>query len=400
MDKTLARNPTTPVPWFSVRTDAVSGGTAVYTYTADVTAVEQFIQQQNRWNALLLVNGASTYRNVATTFSATPPRIAVSYADGSSDVLRCRIVAYDNPSSDYSHMTTPDNQCPVFMEFERPTRGIQSATMTFTVTQHWSGPDPNMSGYVIDPPMNSDPLVMGVAATAPLDAGLSANPSIIGVHRYLDGTAFEDFAMPPPPPGVFPASGGSYNTGSEDWFDPAIYGNGPTDLRKLPHYGLGKWLNTNVPVPPDAPGYRSSWELVKSDYVSTDGFKPLVQGMGAMRIMMHGNPDLVDGSVEFSALGYETTSAVIFLPERLWGIDELFVRYYVRLGSPRGSPYRVPMSRRLQVVIGTTQFGRNAQENSASCRRTTRPMEDSAGARAGATVGNGGSRGLTLRRMM
>jgi hypothetical protein len=354
LDKNLARNPATPVPWFSVRTDAVAGNTLAHTYTTDATDLVGFVQKQGRWNALLLDHGASTYRPIASTFTATPPSMNVTYTDSTTEVLKCRIVAAASVGSDYSNTTSAAIQLPAFMEFERPSKPVQSATITFTVTQHWAGPHPEVSGYVLDPPMNSDPVVMGIAATSPLDAGLSANPSIIGVHRYLDGTAFNDFAMPPVPTGIFPMSGGSYNTGSEDWFDPAIYGNGPQDLRKLPHHGLGKWLNTNVPTPPEQPGQRSKWELVKSDYVSTDGFKPLAPGVGAMRIFMEGNHALVDGATEFSALGHATTGAVIFLPEPLWGIDDLFVRYYVRLGAPRGSPYRVPMKDRLQVLIGGT----------------------------------------------
>ncbi|MDO6184374.1 hypothetical protein, partial [Escherichia coli] len=79
-----------------------------------------------------------------------------------------------------------------------------------------------------------------------------------GAHDYRDGTTLADWAEP-----------GPCNILIDGPYDPALFNRGPTDLTKLPHRGLGKWIN----LPPTA-------SLVPSTYAE-EGFKPVAPGLGA-----------------------------------------------------------------------------------------------------------------------
>jgi hypothetical protein len=311
--------------WWSVVANKASGPTAVASYSADVTSALRFVQSNDRWNAFLM-RCLNAPRVLAGVFSATPPRIDVTYVGGATATLNCRLVAVNDASTQISATCAPEITLPAFLEFDKPIAAVQAATLSFTITQHWSGGVPLIEGFVLDPPVNGDPTVQGIAATADLDAGLVGHPAIIGVHRYLDGVPFANF--------VYPAT---INTDDESQYDPAIYGTGPTDLTKLPHAGLGKWVATS-------PG----WSKVDSSY-SAEGFVPLAPSMGAIRVSMPKAPGITDGSI----VGYYGTLAAdarLFMPEPLFGnLDHIFVRHYFRLGSPNGRPYRMPMVARAQV---------------------------------------------------
>src|SRR5439155_12055834 len=144
------------------------------------------IETTDRWNALFLT--VVTRRYIASTFSGTPPSITVTYTDRSSEELACRIVAQSTSSSAYPSSTAPEMPLPVFLEFEPPKKTVASASLDFRITQHWSGSNPLIKGYVLDPPLNYDPVTPGVAYASELDAELSDHPAIIGTQQYLDGT--------------------------------------------------------------------------------------------------------------------------------------------------------------------------------------------------------------------
>jgi hypothetical protein len=74
------------------------------------------------------------------------------------------------------------------VEFDRPKQPVSKATLTVSVQAVFFGPDPVLRVWLLDPPVNREPVRHGIAAGATRDAGLSAHPSIIGVHRILDGT--------------------------------------------------------------------------------------------------------------------------------------------------------------------------------------------------------------------
>lgn len=307
-------------------------------HAADVTTALQFIRANGRPCAFLLTQTGAP-RGLAGKFSATPPTLSVTYADGTTAPLACRITALAN-SGAYPSTIGAVGGFPVFIEFEPPTADVTRATFSGVVQWTWSGAAPVVSGWVLDPPINKDVVRQGRAASVPLDTGLLTDPSIIGVHRYVDGVALTDFALP-----------GKINTGTEDAFDPAIYGNGPADLSKLPHTAQAastpaikgaKWVGAD------------SWSVVPSTHQGA-GFEPLAPGVGAIRVRMpkgydvRDNSALVDGSVVGYSIGPASANAFIYLPEPLWGMRHIFVRYYFRLGSPNGRPYRMPVSRKLQV---------------------------------------------------
>ncbi len=310
LDANLVRYGTTP--WFSAPVVG-SGSTLVKPYTVDVTDAVSHCHSANRWCAFLLVANNAP-RALASAFhpDQPAPAIDVVYSNGQQARLNCRVLASNTASSSGPITTNAEVSLPAFIEFDRPAAAVASATLAFVVTQHWSGRNPTVDGYLLDPPVNTDPIAPGVAAAAGvLDQGIEIQPGVIGAHRYLDGRAWEDFVLP-----------GALNIADEMRYDPAVYDAGPTDLTLLPHRGLGKWINTS-----------SDWSLVSSSYRG-DGFKPLAPGLGAMRIQMPAEPGVMDGSVVGSS-GTLAGNAMIFLPEHLFGrLGRIFIRYYFRLGTP------------------------------------------------------------------
>ncbi len=316
------------VPWFKVSATAATGSTAVAPYRLDVTGALQFVQAKQRWCAFLL-RGQGAPRVIAGTHHAShhAPYIDVKYANGSTARLTCRITAAGAAGSTRPTTAAPDITLPAFIEFDRPTSQVASAAMGFVVTQHWDGATASIEGFLVDPPINSDPVQQGLAASAgKLDEGLASNPSILGVHRYVDGVQRDAFVHDE-----------RIDTNSEREFDPAIWGDVPADLRKLPHKGLGKWI-----------GASEGWTIVDSNHRG-DGFQALAPGLGAMRIAMPAARGIRDGSV----VGYSGSlggHAFIFMPEPLFGrLGHIFVRHYFRIGTPDGSPYHARGEDRLQI---------------------------------------------------
>jgi hypothetical protein len=352
-------------PWFSFDANAVSGSTAVHTYTISVTAALTTIQKEDRWNAYILQTKGA-FRALAGTLQSHHPKpsIAVVYHDESSGELACLVCGALTASSSYTIQAHPAQPIPVAIEFERPTRAIKSATMSLTVVEHWSGAA-SIMGFVADPPINSDPLTTGLAtAYCPLDEGITADPHVIGAHRYVDGTALSDFVIAE-----------DIDLLDEVHYDPAIYGTGPTDLTKLPHYGLGKWVGAN-----------KGWSLVPSTYAG-EGFAPLAPGLGAVRVQMEAVPGLTDGSI----VGYSGTvagNAKIFLPEPEFGVlKRIFVRYYMRLGAP----YDTPFAKRYQVYNSPGA----AAWTSMGGKTGITPAHDTS--YGGTNGGSGGGRGWQMR---
>jgi hypothetical protein len=312
-------------PWFNMPSG--TPGAPPTTYTVDVTQAVQYVQTRQRWNAWLWkpVNAPHT---IAGTHHATHPRpvLHVQYDDGSSADLLCTFTASIQGNTELCASAAPQHALPALIEFDRPARAVVSAQLRITVVEHWSpsGGPPSIQGFLLDPPVNAAPVVQGLAAAhGLLDAGLQTNAQIFGVHRYLDGTSWSDFSVTTP-----------INTGAERDYDPAIYGNGPTDTTKLPHRGLGKWINA-----------IDGFSLVRSDYAG-EGFAALTPGLGAMRVVMPAEPGLQHGSILQNSNGTLASAAKLFLPEPVFGrLKRMFVRYYMRLGTP----YVTPNAKRYHV---------------------------------------------------
>ena len=309
-------------PWASFGADAVAGSNALHTYSGvDATAMVQYCQQHGRWLAVI-ARASGAPRAMAGTFSTLgpPPSIAVTYADGSSATLKCRMVAASTSSSTLPLTTRDSTSLPCFMEFDTPAGPVASATLAITVTEHWSG-SATVGLYLCNPPINAQPVTgtAGLAGQAGAqDVGIAAVSGVIGAQRYVDGSAFTDFVIP-----------GPASHTSEMYYDPALWG-GTSDLTKWPHTAVGKWIN--VPA---------NLTLVTSNY-SADGFAPLVPGMGALKLVMP------DGGIQTGQeVGYTGTGASnmkLFMPFDDMGLlDHIFVRYYLRLGAPQ---LRTPADRR------------------------------------------------------
>ena len=329
-----------PAPWFVVPVGDRHGSEASAFYSADATLLVKAVQTSRRWLALLLT-APTAPRVIAGTVGSPhpPPSIDVVYADGQRARLRCRLAAGLDPSAQLSSTSAAAVKLPAALEFERPARPVSSATLNFTVTAHWSGANPQVLGFLLDPPTHppTHPSTQpqtphsGLAGSAgALDDGLQDLPEVIGVHRYTDQRRLADFVH---------AERASLS--SEREFDPALWGNGPPDRSKWPHVGAGKWLNAGPAL-----------SLVRSDH-GQDGFQPLAPGLGALRIAMP-----AEASRDGAVVGYDGTlaaHAMILLPEPLFGrLDHIFVRYYVRLGLPGTAAPR----QRLQVqhVPGQTNW--------------------------------------------
>lgn len=323
IDSKLVRQGTSP--WFSAPSAGAYGATAVMGYQVDVTLALNHCFSQARWCAFSMV-AKNAARAIATPFNLVhaAPFIDVVYKSGAKARLACRMVASNSPSSTTPSTTAVTMSLPVFAEFDRPREAVASASLSYVLTEHWSGSNPTVDGFLLDPPVNSEAPRKGLAATAGrLDENLASQPAVIGVHRYVDGTKLSDFANMEP-----------LNINAEHVYDPAIYGTGPQDLSKLPHAGLGKWINVS-----------SAWSVVPSSFTG-QGFKPLSPGLGALRIQMPAGDNVVDGTIVGSA-GTLAGNGMIFLPEPLFGkLGRIFVRYYFRLGSPA----RVLAADRKQVL--------------------------------------------------
>ncbi|EHR71992.1 Disaggregatase related repeat protein [Burkholderiales bacterium JOSHI_001] len=315
-----------PTPWTTAVTQVGPVG-LIQSYDIDVTEVVRKVFADNRWCAFRLAP-LKGQRAIAGLWNKTQPspKMSVQYTDGTRADLRCVITA--EVKSGVPNQISEEIWLPAFVEFERPAKAVQSATISLTVTQHPNNIAAEVAVFLLDPPVNRDAVRYGVAAkVGALDAGIESAPGIIGAHRYVDGTALSDFVHPEP----------SINTWASREFDPALWGGTP-DTTKLPHKGLGKFITTSIP----------NWaDLVDSSHTS-DGFKPLAPGVGALKVRMPSEV-AADGDV----VGYGGSggaNASIFLPEPLFGrLPRIFVRHYFRLGTPEGSQYVRDPKKRLQV---------------------------------------------------
>ena len=350
IDATLTRMGSTP--WASLTANAVSGGAAQANYSFSVTSLLQKCQVDARWPAFLMRAQTSARAIAGMQWPAVGerPTLNVTYTDASTATLACRIVAFCGGGTDIPYTLGDEFQLPVFIEFDRPTKAVSSATMSIRVTQHWSGGDAQIQLMLLDPPVNTQSVAAGLAAGTALDAGLVGNASITHLHRYLDGTTRSD---------VFYEGPGNLNFSSELAYDPAIFGTGATDTSKLPHIGLGKIVGPS----PATPAYLGgpTWNLVASSYAS-DGFVPLATGLGAIRMFMSKGYDVntaqpISDGATVGYFGSLASSAKLFLPEATFGLaDDIYVRGYYRVGEVGGGAYTEPPAGRFNVLKAPGAF--------------------------------------------
>lgn len=362
-------------PWASVPVNAVSGPTARAAYAMDVTEALRHVQRKSLWNVLYL-RSPGFPRAIAGALSLEPPTLELEYEDGSRQTMNCHVSAAITTSSAYPSTTAAELQLPVMLEFPRPSSPVRKALLKLMVTQHWSGQvnaTPTLEAFIVDPPVNSAPIVQGLAADYPFDQGLQAHPAMLGVQRIVDGTALSAVAEV----GPIPSHLANYNALLA--YDPALYGTGPEDKNLLPHRSLGKWIGAD-------PG----WSIVPSTYAA-EGFRSLAPGIAAIRIFRDREVDR-DGAI----VGYATSNAVsakIFMPPEHFGkLREIFVRYYLRLGTPDGGPYIFDPSTRYQV---RTQEGAALRWTDCAGKIGLMPAHDTT--TGGVSGTSGGGRGWQIR---
>jgi hypothetical protein len=308
-------NPQGTRAWATVAANAVAGASAVARYTdQDVTRLVQHCQQDNRWLAVIMRRGSAP-RAIAGPFSTlgAPPSIRVRYASGRVAELRCRLVAAISAGSNLPRTTSDSSDLPCFVEFDRPTEPVESALMDLTVTEHWSGSNPVIELFLCNPAAPVDPATGadGLARlSGTIDAGLSSVAGVIGVQRYVDGSSFSEFV-------AVDARG---STTSESAYDPALWG-GTSDLTKFPHTVVNRWV-----------GAPAGLSLVNSGYRG-EGFAPLAPGLGALKLVMADEVSSTGQEVGYT--GTPACNARLFMPfEEMGLLNRLFVRQYVRLGTP------------------------------------------------------------------
>ncbi|MBB5204238.1 hypothetical protein HNQ51_001552 [Inhella inkyongensis] len=365
-------------PWFSLETVAPAPGQVGHEFV-DATALAQAAQQQDRWCALLLRNSPGSTLKISGPLHPRlgGPQLSVVYADGERERLRARLVASVQPGRPQT--AAPELMLPVFIEFERPRKAVREARLGLSLTAQTGQARARVEGFLLDPthtlPAARDGLARAQAQR--LDADLDQHPQVIGVHRYVDGSRFEDFVL-----------NESINPWAEREFDPSIWDRGAPDTRKLPHKGLGRWVNISTP--------RSQWGLVDSGYRG-EGFAPLTPGLGALRVHMPAAPNLHDGAIVGHG-GTPGVNACIFMPEPLFGrLDRVFVRYYLRLGLTEPPQAAHDPKVRYQVYHG--------QEHAQTARNpvwTDRGgkfgiMPDHATSYGGVSGSSGGNKGWQMR---
>jgi hypothetical protein len=302
----------------------------------DVTAALQNVQANGRWCAFKL-DGSAAPRSVCTalhTDTSKRPAIDVTYVGGSTATLACRIVAADGGSGSSPQTTAQTIQVPAFIEFDRPTLPVSSATMRLTAADlNWSGSptDIKLLG-ILNPPRNVQPVTgtTGAASEAGyLDSGITSVSGILGAHRYVDSAAESDFLVVDL----------TKSFGSEVNYDPAIWG-GASDTGKWPHTVQGKWFKGASFQSYSGPSFKTSSQL------SAMGITPLVSGLGAMVVDMPAASPLPTPGQEVTNEGRLAADLHLMFPEATFGQGNrtLFVRYYEWISLSAVTPaLRIPI---------------------------------------------------------
>ncbi len=384
---TAVINVATMHAWHRTGPTTITGLLSVPTeFSMSCTQLMQFIQTNNRWNALYLARESGAARNIggiwtdvyvpanATnptgTVGAYAPRLVVTYTSnpGVPVTLACRLTGPTTTPADRCATTDPARVGGWFVEFERPTEAVSTATLYFTIMDGAATTATVVGVWPLDPPRNTNPIALGLADGGPYDSTLAAEPTIYGTQTFPDGTlnsqyiddAFDssaifdeanwdpviwwndkdNYAYSPDP-----AAGSAHTQragaravyGASDWSH---------DYTKFPHTKLNKWFDANLNNP------DAGMDVVNSSYTGF-GFQPLYPGHGALRIWHNPakSPDgtryIQSGDVYSSSRtddGHQVASTMM-LPEPLMGQDNIFVRYYFRIGSETGfSPPRIAYS--------------------------------------------------------
>jgi hypothetical protein len=307
-------------PHFSFSANAAASGFA--SYSASITAGASAALARGKWNAYIVKVSGGTRALVTHNHPSQPaPRISVTYTDGSAATLACLACVQLVPGNAYSLIGASEANIrdSVALEFELPSKPVASATLTISVAQHTSTAA-TISGYLANPPVNNNPVVLGVAANYPQDAGLRNDPAILFAQRYEDGTALGDY--------IIQNLSGLSVWDINNW-DPELFGTGPANPAKLPTAfngvpvaGTHKWIYKQT---------TDTISLVSSSYRG-EGFEPSATGLGALRVVTPRSTAADGGAVGYvGALGADLWA---LFPKSISGlVSETFVRFRVRFAT-------------------------------------------------------------------
>lgn len=286
-------------------------------YSVPVTALLQWIYTNDWWNAWYIGRGASTSRTIGGLHNTDPakrPSISVTYTDGTTATLACRITSIRSTGSNSPASFAETLPLPCFAEFERPTKPVLTATLSLYGDFQWSGTQP-ITIDPLNPPKTTAGLAAGIAAAYPQDAGLAAAPGVWYAHNLADGTPESAVISP-----IL-----SNMLDSVD-LDPKLHNDAlPADTSKLPHTAVGKWINAAYPLATDP-----TLSLVPSTYTG-EGFVPLAPGLGALHCKIRKFVGLADG-VRTDSSGQTGAIARMYLPfDEMGEADHGRMRFYVRV---------------------------------------------------------------------
>lgn len=290
-----------PKPWASLKITAPEWTETAF--SVDITAMLAEAVRRDISFAFLL--RGSTVTEVSTRFGASPARVVVTMADGSTQSLELLFAGSATLAS--PAQAKPTMSLPAFYEFAKPGEATVSAVLHFTavVRNRYSKPDAGL--FLLNPDKSLPAPRPGGVDGGVLDANIAAVPSIIGAHRYLDSEPADTYIHDDPRPSH------AKNIGAEQNYSPELFG-GVVDASKYPYVGAGKWLN---PTP--------ATKVVKGADIPHG---PLAPGLGALRVEIAKDPQAVEGAFAAYA-GFGVARLEMPLPaDKIGRCDHLFVRQY------------------------------------------------------------------------
>lgn len=296
-------------------------------FSVDVTAMLAEAMRRKIAFAFLL-QGASVI-DVSTRFGKSPATITVTMADGTEQPLELLFAGSATVASPAQSATMMS--LPAFYEFSTPAETPARAVMRFhaTVKNQYSKADAGL--FLLNPDKSLPaPRSNGVDG-GELDAAITAVPSIIGAHRYLDSEPQDTYIFNDARPSH------ARNIGAEQNYSPELFG-GAVDTSKYPYLGAGKWLN---PTP--------GTSVVKGADIPHG---PLAPGLGALRVEIAKDPQAVEGAFAAYA-GFGVSRLEMPLPaDKLGRCDHLFIRQYFSWSPIDGQPDSLDLSELKSIYKG------------------------------------------------
>lgn len=317
--------PQGPKPWASLVIKAPQWVETAF--SVDITAMLAEAMRRGIPFAFLL--RGNTVTEVSTTLGASPARVVVTMADGTSGTLP---LLFAGPAGVPSPaQSKPTGALPFFYEFGKPDQVPASAVLHFTavVRNIYSKPDADL--FLLAPDRTLPAPRPAAIDGGALDSQILSVPSIIGAHRYADADPESAY--------IFHDSRPIHakNIGAEQNYSPEFFG-GAVDTSKYPHIGAGKWLNPS-------PNTR----VVKGADIPHG---PLAPGLGALRVEIPRDPQAVEGAFAAYA-GFGISRLEMPLPPDKMGLcDHIFVRQYFSWSPIDGQPDSLDLSELKSIYKG------------------------------------------------